>query len=126
MVRALHVPRFVDASSSHPRAVRLLNAIGRLVPRFGRYSADAWWAAARKGDLADCDPTPEAREALEALVDSIESDVRLNLVGRFSAKSDTGVPPMKHIGNFTLRDVNSLPITARSYAGSSDSRVPLP
>jgi hypothetical protein len=69
--------------------VRLLNAIGRLVPRFGRYSADAWWAAARKGDLADCDPTPEAREALEALVDSIESDVRLNLVGRFSAKSDT-------------------------------------
>ena len=89
MVRDLHVPRFVDASSSHPRAVRLLNAIGRLVPRFGRYSADAWWAAARKGDLADCDPTPEAREALEALVDSIESDVRLNLVGRFSVKSDT-------------------------------------
>jgi hypothetical protein len=69
--------------------VRLLNAIGRLVPRFGRYSADAWWAAARKGDLANCDPTPEAREALEALVDSIESDVRLNLVGRFSVKSDT-------------------------------------
>lgn len=89
MSRGLEVPQFVDAASSHPRAVRVLNRVGRWVPRLGRASAEAWWAEAQRGGLADCEPTPEAREALAVLVESLEADVRLNLVGRLSAKSDT-------------------------------------
>ena len=89
MSGSLSVPQFVDAPSSQPGWVRAANALGRRIPLLRRPSAEAWWAEARRGALADCEPTPEAREALDALAASIEHEARLNLVGRISARSDT-------------------------------------
>jgi hypothetical protein len=89
LARVRDIPLFRDAASSHPLPIRVLNRIGRLVPGSRRLCADAIWEAARMGDLADCEPTPEARAALDVLVDSLSTNVRLNLVGWYSARDDT-------------------------------------
>jgi hypothetical protein len=87
--KALDIPQFEDAHASHPRLIRAANRIGRLLPGSRKLSADALWSAARAGSLADCEPTPEAKEALEVLVDSLSTNVRMNLVGWYSARDDT-------------------------------------
>jgi hypothetical protein len=89
MPRSLDIPQFADAASSHPFPIRALNRVGRLIPGNRPLTADAVWAAARQGPLADLEPTPEAAEALDVLLDSLAANVRMNRVGRFSAKDDT-------------------------------------
>jgi len=89
MPRSLDVPQFAKASSSHPRSIRALNRIGALIPGNATLSSDAIWAEARKRGLSDLEPTPEAREALEVLLESLAASVRMTWVGRFSAKDDT-------------------------------------
>lgn len=86
---SLDIPQFKSAAASHPFPIRALNRLGRLIPSDRTLSADAIWAQARKGALADLEPTPEAAEALEALVDSLSANVRMNPVGYASAKDDT-------------------------------------
>ncbi len=90
MARAsLDIPQFTHAASSHPLPIRALNGLGRLIPGQRRLVADEIWTEARKGKLADLEPTVEAQEALAALLDSLAANVRLNLVGYYSAKDDT-------------------------------------
>lgn len=89
MPRSLDIPQFSSAASSHPLPVRALNRLGRLVSRGSALTSKEVWDAARKGPLADLEPTAEAAEALEVLLDSLASNVRMNLVGRYSAKDDT-------------------------------------
>lgn len=90
MSRAPDVPRFTTARASHPRALRALNTLGRLWPGAARpLDPDAIWEAARTGDVADRDPTPEAGEALAVLLDDLAANVRLHPIGRFSALDDT-------------------------------------
>ncbi len=89
MPRSLDIPQFVDAAASHPLPIRALNRLGRLVPGNRSLSAEGIWSAARKGPLADLEPTAEASEALEVLLDSLAAKVRMTLGGRFSARDDT-------------------------------------
>ena len=89
MPGGLLVPQFVDAPSSHPAAVRALNRVARWIPRRAPEPAEAWWEAARRGGLEDCEPTAEARAALEVLAGSIQGEVGLNGVGRLAARTDT-------------------------------------
>jgi hypothetical protein len=89
MSSTLDIPQFSDAASSHPLPIRALNRLGRLIPGQRPLTAESVWTEARKGPLADLEPTPEAAEALDVLLDSLAANVRMNLVGRFSAKDDT-------------------------------------
>lgn len=89
MPRARDIPRFKDAASSHPLPIRAFNRVGRLLPGRRELAADAVWAAARKGALANCEPTPEARAALDRLLDSLSANVALSPVGYYSAQDDT-------------------------------------
>lgn len=89
MPSALDIPDFRDARTSQPWLIRGLNAAGRILPGPKPIEAEAIWAAAKKGSLENCEPTPEARAALEALTDSLSANVRMTQVGRFSAMDDT-------------------------------------
>jgi hypothetical protein len=83
------IPQFFDAASSHPLPIRALNRVGRLFVGDQPLTATAVWSTARKGALAECEPTPEAREALSVLLESVAKNVRMNTVGRFSVRDDT-------------------------------------
>lgn len=85
----MHVEQFVDARRGQPLWLRATNRAGTLFPRFATPSADDWWEEARRREPDTPDPTPEARAALAALVDSIGRDMRLTFVGRYSARDDT-------------------------------------
>jgi len=89
MPRSLDIPQFAEASSNHPFPIRAMNRIGRLISGNRTLTADSIWSEARKGPLEDLDPTPEAAEALEVLLDSLAANVRMSLVGYFSARDDT-------------------------------------
>jgi hypothetical protein len=89
MPKRLDIPQFTHAASSHPFPIRLINGVGRLISGNRPFRSEEIWAAARKGGLEDLEPTPEAAEALEVLLDSLASNVRMNLVGQLSAKDDT-------------------------------------
>ena len=89
MPKRLDIPQFTHAASSHPFPIRLINGVGRLISGNRPFRSEEIWAAARKGGLKDLEPTPEAAEALEVLLDSLASNVRMNLVGQLSAKDDT-------------------------------------
>ncbi|MBJ20878.1 MAG: sulfotransferase [bacterium] len=89
MARSFDIPQFVDAASSHPLPIRALNRLGGLIPGNRPLSAEAIWSAARTHSLGDLEPTPEAADALEVLLDSLAANVRMSLVGRFSARDDT-------------------------------------
>jgi hypothetical protein len=52
-------------------------------------SADAWWKEAQKKERGAGEPTPEAVEALEVLVDSLKTSAALNTIGRFAARDDS-------------------------------------
>ena len=86
---SLDIPQFTRAASSHPLPIRALNGLGRWLPGKRRLAADEIWAEARQGELAELEPTAEARAALAALLESLAASVRLNLVGYYSAKDDT-------------------------------------
>jgi hypothetical protein len=86
---ALDIPQFTDAASSHPFLIRVLNRLGRIIPRGRALTAEAVWDSARKAGLEGCEPTPEAREALGVLMQSLAENARMTLVGRYSARDDT-------------------------------------
>jgi hypothetical protein len=89
MPAALDIPQFRDAASSHPFLIRALNRIGGFLPAGAALTSETIWDAARKGGLGDCEPTSEAEEALGRLLQSLAENVRMTLVGRYSAKDDT-------------------------------------
>ena len=93
MSGALDIPAFRDARSSYPWLVRGMNAVGKILPAswlgMKPISADAIWDAARKGDLAEREPTPEAAKALDVLVESLVKNVDLTPLGQFSALDDS-------------------------------------
>jgi hypothetical protein len=103
------IPQFVSAASSHPFPIRALNRLGRLIPGNRALTADAVWTAARTGALAGLEPTPEAGEALEVLLDSLAANVRMNRVGQFSARDDTVRIARTHLRiHRALRDTRSV------------------
>jgi hypothetical protein len=75
MPAALDIPQFKDAASSHPFLVRALNRLGHFFPAGGALTPETIWDAARKGDLGDCEPTAEAEEALDRLLQSLAENV---------------------------------------------------
>ena len=89
MARVRDVPVFESARKSHPLLVRAINAIGRLASSSAPLEAEAIWRAARRGEVAEREPTPAAREALEVLLDALARNVTFTPIGRFSAKDDT-------------------------------------
>jgi len=89
MAGSPNIPAFRDARSSQPWLIRALNGAGRVLPRPKPIEADAIWAAARKGNLAEFEPTAEAQAALSALTESLAANVSLTPIGRFSAMDDT-------------------------------------
>jgi len=89
MPATLDIPQFKDAASSHPFLIRALNRLGNFFPAGDALRSESIWDAARKGDLGDCEPTAEAEEALDRLLESLAENVRMTLVGRYSARDDT-------------------------------------
>ncbi len=87
--KSLDIPEFTNATASHPRLIRYLNRAGNFLSTGTPLTADHVWEAARGSDLDDCEPTPEAREALDVLMESLAANVVLTPVGRYSAKDDT-------------------------------------
>lgn len=88
-MKPAHVPPFATARRSQPLWLRATNTAGRLLPGVAVPSADAWWEAALSAEPNAGDPTPEARDALHVLVESLRRDMNLSLVGRISARDDT-------------------------------------
>ncbi len=85
MIRA---EQFVDAPGVQPWSIRAVNRLGHLLPRYALPSADDYWARAQRKHKGVGDPTPETREALEALVRSLNDDAALSFVGRWGARED--------------------------------------
>lgn len=88
-MKPARVPPFSTARRSQPAWLRATNSVGRLFPKVAAPSASEWWEKAQSSESDPVDPTPEAREALDVLVDSICNDMKLSLVGRISARDDT-------------------------------------
>lgn len=89
MAKSLDIPAFRSARESHPRLIRVLNGAGRCFHRPAPLEPEAVWRAARTGDLVDQSPRPEAAEALDRLLDSLNRNVRLTPLGALSAREDT-------------------------------------
>ncbi len=87
--RARRVARFTDARSARPSWMRIVNAFGRLAPGTPRADPDRWWSQARRALREAEAPEEDARRALAALTESLESEGRLHLVGRLAARQDT-------------------------------------
>jgi len=89
MSAEIDIPQFRDAASSHPFLIRALNRVGGVFSSGRALTAEVVWDAARKAGAGDCEPTSEAQEALAHLLESLAENVRMTLVGRYSAKDDT-------------------------------------
>ena len=86
----LRVGHFTHARANQPLWLRALNTVGRLAPGALAPSSDAWWRGAQASEPSCGEPAPSAREAAEALAESLRADARLSLVGRITAR-DEGV-----------------------------------
>lgn len=87
--RGRRIEPFRDARSSRPFAMRLLNSVGTILPFVARPSVEGWIAEAGKDIMPAAVPADHVRAALTALVDSLDRESRLNLIGRISARGDT-------------------------------------
>jgi len=84
----LRAEQFTSARTVQPWWYRATNGFGRLVPRFGKPSAEAWFDEAGRRHPEVGDPRPETVAALEALLRSVEEDAALSFSGRIAAKMD--------------------------------------
>ena len=82
------VPQFTHASDAHAWWVRLVNRIGGGLEPVGRPDASRWWERAKRLNPGCGEPTPEAREALDAFTGSLNEDAALNFIGRLAAWLD--------------------------------------
>ena len=86
---AVRVQQFTSARRGQPLWLRAVNSVGRWLPAGAPPDGDAWWELALAKERGAPDPTPEAREALRQLADSLARDVRFSVIGRVSARDDT-------------------------------------
>ncbi|MCZ6807303.1 MAG: sulfotransferase [Deltaproteobacteria bacterium] len=82
------VPQFTQARESHAWWLRAVNRVGGRWEPFGRPNAEAYWSSAQRAEPDAGDPTPDARAALSALVDSLNEDAALNFIGKIAARID--------------------------------------
>lgn len=82
-----HIKPFRDAKSTRPHWLKAINGLGKLTPKLMRPNADKWIEQATKIDGGEVDHS--LREALEVLVQSLNDECDLNLMGRLSAQDDT-------------------------------------
>jgi len=82
------VPQFTHARNAHALWVRSVNAIGGKLEPVGRPSADIYWERAQRLHPDAGDPTPETRDALAALTQSLNEDAALNFIGKIAAWID--------------------------------------
>ncbi len=84
----LRAEQFTTARAVQPFWYRATNGIGRLLPRFGNPSAEAWFEQAKRNNAGAGDPRPETVAALDALLGSLREDAVLSFAGRIAARMD--------------------------------------
>lgn len=82
------VPQFTHARDSHAWWVRAVNSLGGSFEPVGRPSAERYWERAQRLNPSAGEPTPDTREALVALTESLNDDAALNFIGKIAAWID--------------------------------------
>ena len=85
----LRAEQFTTARAAQPLWYRAVNSMGRLLPSFGKPSAEAWFAKAKRQISGLGDPRPETVAALDALLCSVNEDAALSFAGRIAAQMDS-------------------------------------
>jgi hypothetical protein len=89
MIRTpLRAPQFTTAAATQPGWYRVLNRIGRVLPRGRSPSADELFAAAARRERSAMAPRPDTVAALTALGRSLYEDAALSFAGRAAARAD--------------------------------------
>ena len=86
--KPLLAAQFTTARAAQPFWYRAVNSVGRVLPSFGKPSAEAWFEKARKHNPGTGEPRPETVAALDALLCSVRDDAALSFAGRVAAKMD--------------------------------------
>jgi len=86
--KPLRAEQFTTARAAQPFWYRAVNGVGRVLPRFGKPSAEAWFAKAQRKNPGLGDPRPETVAALDALLRSVQEDAALSFSGRIAAQMD--------------------------------------
>lgn len=86
--KPLRADQFTSAQAVQPWWYRATNRVGRWLPGVAKPSAEAWFAKAKRDNLGVGDPTPEALEALQALVRALQDEADLSFAGRIAARMD--------------------------------------
>ena len=86
--KPLRAEQFTTARAAQPFWYRSVNRVGRVLPSFGKPSAEAWFAKAQKKNPGVGDPRPETVAALDALLRSVQEDAALSFSGRIAAQMD--------------------------------------
>lgn len=84
----LRAPQFTTASATQARWYRLVNRVGRVLPRGRVPSAEATFAAAGRRLRTRVEPCPETVAALAALVRALHDEAELSFAGRIAARAD--------------------------------------
>lgn len=91
------IPQFTHARDSHAWWVRAVNALGGAYEPVGRPSSDIYWERAQRLNPDAGDPTPETREALDALTHSLNDDAALSFIGKIAAWIDCSRMAATHL-----------------------------
>ena len=86
--KPLRAEQFTTAPAAQPLWYRAVNRVGRVLPRFSKPSAEAWFAKAQRNTRGVADPRPETIAALDALLGSVHEDAALSFSGRIAAQMD--------------------------------------
>lgn len=105
----LRAPQFTTAAATQPGWYRVLNRLGRVLPRGRGPSAEELFAAAARRERTDVTPRSETVAALAALGRSLHEDAALSLAGRAAARSDCLRMARQHLAiEQALRDEPSI------------------
>lgn len=102
---AVYARQFTTPAGTQPRWFAALNRATQGVP-ICRANAAAWMRGAV--DAAGVEPAPDVREAFEALVQSIEADAALGMIGRLAARKDSRRKLSQHLHARALVEAGQL------------------
>ena len=85
----LRAEQFTTARAVQPFWYRAMNFVGRVLPSFGKPSAEAWFEKAKRRNPGVGDPRPETLAALDALLRSVDEDAALSFSGGIAAQIDS-------------------------------------